>query len=80
MVVLVVAFDNSIDLGLDLITGGFGGIGYGIRFSIVLAVFYPLCVKLFDMESHEIWVMFFLYVLGPVAIGLLAAIIVGAYF
>ena len=71
----VVALDDMVDLLMDWATGGFGFIGWGIRLSVVLAAFYPICVKLFDMESHEIWIMFLLYVLGPIAIGFLAVMI-----
>lgn len=71
----VVALDDTVALLMDLATGGFGFIGWGIRFAAVFAAFYPICVKLFDMESHEIWVMFLIYVIGPIAIGMLALIV-----
>lgn len=75
LTIFVVSLDHMVDLLLDLGTGGFGGIGYGIRLTVVLAAFYPICIKLFDMDSHEIWTMFLLYVIGPMAVGMFAMII-----
>lgn len=79
LTVFVVGLDHMVDLLMDLATGGFGFIGWGVRLSVVLAAFYPICTKLFDMESHEIWVMFLLYVIGPIAIGMLALIIANSF-
>ena len=76
LTIFVVSLDHLVDLLLDLVTGGFGFIGWSVRLSVVLAAFYPICIKLFDMESHEIIIMFLLYVIGPIAIGMLATIIV----
>ena len=78
--VLIVGIDTTLALTLDLITGGFGGLGWFVRLSVLFGVFYPTCAKLFDMESHEIAVMFLLYVIGPMAIGLLTAILLAAFF
>jgi len=80
LTVLVVAVDQTVLMGLDIITGGFGGIGYLIRFAVLFAVFYPLCMKLFDMESYEIMVMLFLYVIGPIALKLLIFIVLMSMF
>ncbi|MBX2850495.1 MAG: zinc-ribbon domain-containing protein [Phycisphaeraceae bacterium] len=79
LTVFVVSLDQMVNLLMDLATGGFGFIGWGIRFSVVFAAFYPICVKLFDMESHEIWVMLLIYVIGPIAIGMLAMMIAMSY-
>ena len=80
LTVFVVGLDNLIDLLLDLATGGFGGIGYFVRLMIVLPAFYPICTKLFDMEGHEVWIMFLIYVIGPIAIGMLAMMIAMSLF
>ena len=72
LTIFVVGLDDMVDLLMDLGTGGFGFIGWGVRLCVVLAAFYPICIKLFDMESHEIWVMFLIYVIGPIAIGMVA--------
>ena len=75
LTVFVVGLDDMVDLLLNLMTGGHGGIGWMVRFGIVMAAFYPICIKLFDMESYEIAIMFLLYVIGPIAIGMLAMMI-----
>ena len=80
LTVFVVGLDDLIDLLLDLATGGFGGIGYFVRLMVVLTAFYPICTKLFDMESHEVWIMFLIYVIGPIAIGILAMMIAMSFF
>lgn len=75
LTIFVVGLDDMVDLLMDLGTGGFGFIGWGIRLTVVFAAFYPICMKLFDMENHEIWVMFLIYVIGPIAVGMLALIL-----
>lgn len=72
LTIFIVGLDDLVALLMDWATGGFGFIGWGVRFAVVFAAFYPVCLKLFDMENHEIWVMFLIYVIGPIALNMLA--------
>ncbi|MEM1354484.1 MAG: hypothetical protein AAGH88_06320 [Planctomycetota bacterium] len=80
LVTLVVAVDDSVAIGLDIITGGFGGIGWFIRIAILVAVFYPLCSTLFDMEHHEIGIMILFYLIAPMFVGILVYALVSGFF
>lgn len=80
LVVLVVAFDDSMKLGLNILLDGFGGIGWMIRIAFLVALFYPLCGKLFDMEGYEISIMMLFYLIGPIAVGILVYMLFSGFF
>lgn len=80
LVMLIVAFDNSMSLGLDILLEGFGGIGWMIRIAFLVCIFYPLCGKLFDMEGFEIGIMMMIYLIAPMAVGLLVVMLFSGFF
>ena len=65
---------------LDLLTGGFGGIGWIFQITAVFGVFWAAVTKLFDVEFYEMAIMFLIYVIGPIAVGMVAAIILLSIF
>lgn len=79
MVVLVIGIDQGTGLLLDWVMGGWGWFGYILRFFIVMPTVYILSAKLLEMDGNEMFVMLFLFVVGPIVGWLLAALIVSAY-
>ena len=58
--------DFCVNSGLDILTGGWGGIGVMmVRFSIAFGVFWALCSSLFEMELVETFVLFCIMIIVP---------------
>lgn len=65
---MVGATGDSIDLLLDYVTGGFGGIGWMIKFSVICAIFYAIAMPLLDMDILEALVLFGIMIFAPMII------------
>ena len=65
---LVGATGDSMDLLLDIVTGGFGGIGSMIKLSVIAVVFFALATPLLDMDVLEALVLFLILIFAPLVI------------
>ena len=78
---LIIACGTTIDLGLDIVTQGFGGIGFWIQIALLYGLFWGLAAWLFDMEPLEITIMFVILIFGPaVALFIIGGTIVAMFF
>ncbi len=62
------ASGDSMELLLDIVTGGFGGLGWMITISLMMAVFYCTAMPLLDMEVLEALVLFGILIFLPMII------------
>jgi len=65
LVLIVTAIGSATDYGLDIVTGGFGGIGFLLKWSIVAGVFFALAMPLYDLDVLEATVMFLIMIFAP---------------
>lgn len=70
LVLVVSCFEDSLNLVLDIATGGFGGIGFLLVFSLSVGLFLALAMWLFDMEPLEASVLWLILLIGPWVINL----------
>ena len=70
LVLLVSCFEDACYLLLDIATGGFGGIGFLLVTALSIALFFSLAMPLFDMDVNEAFVLWFITLIGPLAINL----------
>ena len=75
----IIALNEAVVHVLDILTGGFGFIGFLIRFAVVVPAFAIECKLLFDMEEHETWTLFAILIVGPIVIGMLVVIFFAGY-
>ena len=59
------AVNDSVYIGLNVITGGFGDLAIFIELLIMFAVFVALCMWLLEMDVTEAGVMYLLVIGGP---------------
>lgn len=75
----VIALNEALVHLLDIVTGGFGWIGFLIRFAIVIPAYAIECKVLFDMEEHETWTLFAILIVGPIVIGMLLLVFIAGF-
>jgi hypothetical protein len=63
---LVLAVGAIVDSLLDIVTGGFGGIGFWFSISIQFGVFFAASYKLLDMDPLECVALFLIVIFLPV--------------
>ena len=66
---------NSVDLGVNIVMGGFGGLGWMFTMSISLAIFWGVIAQLFDdLDVGEIIGLFVAMIIAPQLILIVAGI------
>jgi len=81
VVIVVGAFNDTMDLGLDILTGGFGGIGFMLKVSASLLVFFGVAMWQLETDILETMVLWGLTVFLPgFVMGFAIVVIVGILF
>jgi len=62
---IVASANDTVLFSLEIITGGFAGIGFLLRWSIVAGVFFVTCHSLFDMDQMESSILFVIMIIVP---------------
>lgn len=71
LVLVVSSVEDALYLTLDIWTGGFGGIGFLVVVAVSVGLFYALAASLFDMDMNEVFVLWFITLIGPMLINML---------
>jgi len=81
VIIVVGAFNDTMDLGLDILTGGFGGIGFMLKVSASLLVFFGVAMWQLETDILETMVLWGVTVFLPGFImGFALVVIVGIVF
>ena len=81
VIIVIGAFNDSIDLGLDILTGGMGGIAFMLKASLSILAFFTLAMWQLETDMLETMGLWFLTVFAPGLIfGFVGLIIVGLIF
>ncbi|MEO0964328.1 MAG: ABC transporter permease [Planctomycetota bacterium] len=81
VIIVVGAFNDTMDLGLDIVTGGFGGIGFMLKVSLSLLVFFGVAMWQLETDVLETMVLWGVTVFLPSFImGFALVIIIGILF
>ncbi|MEM6332097.1 MAG: zinc ribbon domain-containing protein [Planctomycetota bacterium] len=81
VVLVIIACDDMVSLGVDIVTGGFGGIGFMLEASISILVFFAISMWQLETDVMETMVLWFLTVFAPgLIVGFVGLIVLGLLF